>query len=127
MEQLGVNIAIDDFGTGYSSLSYLKKYSVDVLKIDCSFIKDITRDSDDAVTSAIIALTHKLEMNVIAEGIETTEQYEFLRKAHCDQAQGFMIGKPMAKHHFETWMTKYFNDEKKDVYWHHPDISNQLV
>lgn len=105
LEGLGVSIAIDDFGTGYSSLSYLKQYSVDVLKIDRSFIKDITVDrDDDAVTEAIVALSHKLDMDVTAEGIETLGQLEFLRKVRCDQAQGYLIARPMDKARFDTWL-----------------------
>jgi diguanylate cyclase (GGDEF)-like protein/PAS domain S-box-containing protein len=108
LKQLGVRLAIDDFGTGYSSLSYLKQYSVDVLKIDRTFIQDICKDSDDdAVTSAIVALSHQLDMKVIAEGVETLEQLEFLKKVNCDQAQGFLIGRPMVRHQFEQWMLKY--------------------
>jgi diguanylate cyclase (GGDEF)-like protein len=118
LERLGVNIAIDDFGTGYSSLSYLKQYSVDVLKIDRSFIQDITHDSDDdAVTSAIVALSHKLGMKVIAEGLETPEQYKLLRQASCDQAQGFFVGRPMVKHYFEQWMGEYFDEKSHVAYW----------
>jgi diguanylate cyclase (GGDEF)-like protein/PAS domain S-box-containing protein len=126
MEQLGLRIAIDDFGTGYSSLSYLKQYSVDILKVDRSFINDITHDSDDdAVTSAIIALSHQLNMKVIAEGIETPEQYNFLRKAGCDQGQGFFIGRPMINHQFEQWMQSHYIKEQNGAYWSQFDDSNE--
>jgi diguanylate cyclase (GGDEF)-like protein/PAS domain S-box-containing protein len=119
LEKIGVTLAIDDFGTGYSSLSYLQQFSVDVLKIDRSFIKDITHDrDDDAVTSAIIALSHKLDMIVIAEGIETAQQMDFLVKANCDQAQGFMIGRPMPKHQFEEWIESYYDNQQQSAYWH---------
>lgn len=128
LEPLGVKIAIDDFGTGYSSLSYLKQYAVDVLKIDRSFIKDITLDKDDdAVTSAIIALSHKLDMNVIAEGIETRQQFAFLKQAGCDQAQGFLMARPMNKPNFESWMEKLLDKETGAAYWAFPEDSNRTV
>ena len=127
LTDLGVQIAIDDFGTGYSSLSYLKQYSVDVLKIDRSFIKDINIDKDDdAVTSAIIALSHKLDMKVIAEGVETLEQLEFLKKAGCDQAQGFLIGRPMPKNQFENWLASFLDTNSNNAYWVNPDESETV-
>jgi len=119
LEQMGVRLAIDDFGTGYSSLSYLKQYSVDVLKIDRTFIKDICKDrDDDAVTSAIVALSHQLDMKVIAEGVETLEQLEFLKKLNCDQAQGFLIGRPMINHQFEQWIEKHLDKQAKSACWY---------
>ena len=121
LERLGIRIAIDDFGTGYSSLSYLKQYSVDVLKIDKTFIKDISKDKDDdAVTSAIVALSHKLDMRVVAEGVETLEQLEFLRKQQCDLAQGFLIGRPMLKHQFLDWLSKHQSDGEPIAHWRDP-------
>ncbi len=120
LEQLGVRLAIDDFGTGYSSLSYLKQYSVDVLKIDQSFITDINKDKDDdAVTSAMVALSHKLDMKVIAEGVETIEQLEYLKGLGCDQAQGFLIAEPMIKDQFESWMAKYMDHKSDTATWLH--------
>lgn len=101
---LGVRVAIDDFGTGYSSLSYLKSFSVDTLKIDRSFIRDITRDSDDdAVTSAIIALAHKLDIEVVAEGVETVEQQAFLIQRDCQLVQGYLVSRPLPLDDFEQW------------------------
>lgn len=96
LHALGVKIAIDDFGTGYSSLSYLKRYPISQLKIDQSFVRDVTGDSGDAaLITAIIAMGHNLKIPVIAEGIETDEQLAFLAENHCDQGQGFYIGHPM--------------------------------
>ncbi len=118
LERLGVRIAIDDFGTGYSSLNYLKQYSVDVLKIDKSFIKDISKDrDDDAVTSAIVALAHKLDMKVVAEGVETPDQLEFLSKQQCDQAQGYLIGRPMLKRQLVDWIDKHRDKREELAHW----------
>ena len=94
LHDLGVKLAIDDFGTGYSSLSYLKKFPIDTVKVDRSFIMDIPNSSDDmAITSAVIAMAHRLNMKVVAEGVETPEQLEFLLKHHCEFAQGFLFSK----------------------------------
>ncbi len=92
----GVAVAIDDFGTGYSSLSYLTRFPIDKLKIDQSFVRDITvDDSDAAVTSAIIVMAHTLQLSVVAEGVETREQHQFLAQRHCNTAQGYYFGRPM--------------------------------
>ncbi|HEX7646133.1 MAG TPA: bifunctional diguanylate cyclase/phosphodiesterase, partial [Noviherbaspirillum sp.] len=96
LKSLGLQIAIDDFGTGYSSLNSLKHLPVDVLKIDRSFIHGIPEDADDkAIASAIIAMGHNLGMRVIAEGIETEEQLQFLIGQQCDEAQGFLVHPPL--------------------------------
>ncbi len=96
LHDLGICIAMDDFGTGYSSLSYLRKYPFDVLKIDRSFVKDITKDpADRELISATIAMAHGLGLKVVAEGVESKEQYEFLRELDCDYAQGYLFSKPM--------------------------------
>ena len=97
LKALGLSLAMDDFGTGYSSLSYLKKFPIDVIKIDRSFIKDIPDNQDDMeITSAVIAMAHKLKLKVVAEGIETTAQVAFLRRQHCDIGQGYLFDRPIA-------------------------------
>lgn len=93
---LGVHISIDDFGTGYSSLSHLKRFSVNTLKIDKSFVRDVESNSTDAaIASAIIAMGNSLNLKVIAEGVETEQQMAFLRQNNCDQVQGFLISRPL--------------------------------
>lgn len=96
LHHLGIQISIDDFGTGYSSLTYLKKFPVHALKIDQSFIREITTDPDDAaITSAVIAMGHSLKLNVIAEGVETMEQLQILRTLKCDRMQGYLFSRPV--------------------------------
>jgi len=96
IKEMGISIAIDDFGTGYSSLSYLKRFPIDVLKVDRSFVMDIPKDRNDMeITAAVIAMAHKLHLKVVAEGIETQAQLDFLKDNHCEYGQGYYIAKPM--------------------------------
>ncbi|WP_058301892.1 putative bifunctional diguanylate cyclase/phosphodiesterase [Gorillibacterium timonense] len=107
LKEMELRIAIDDFGTGYSSLSYLKKFPIDVIKIDRSFIKGIEHEPDDAaIVHAIIAMAQTLKLQVTAEGVETPEQYEFLKKLGCNEIQGFYIGQPMTPAQLEAWVSK---------------------
>ncbi len=102
---MGIRISIDDFGTGYSSLSYLKRFPINVLKIDQSFVHDIPRDEDDAaIASTIITMAHSLGLKVVAEGVETVRQLEFLREHQCDAMQGYYFSKPLAPEQFEEFL-----------------------
>ena len=97
LHDMGVRISIDDFGTGYSSLLYLKRLPASELKIDRGFIRDLARDTEDAaIVSAIVALGQTLNLNIVAEGVETRAQQEFLTRLGCDSLQGFLLGHPMS-------------------------------
>ncbi|HEY0721637.1 MAG TPA: EAL domain-containing protein, partial [Gammaproteobacteria bacterium] len=103
LKQLGVRIALDDFGTGYSSLSYLKRFPFDVLKIDRAFVRDVITNSDDAaLCEAIIAMAQRLKLKVIAEGVETEEQYIYLCSRGADLLQGYYFGKGLAGSEFRA-------------------------
>ena len=109
IKQMGVKLSLDDFGTGYSSLAYLKRFPLDKLKIDRTFVKDVGVDPDDtAIVRAVIALSHNLRLTVVAEGVETREQLKFLREARCDQAQGYFISRPMDAAAFGVWMAENY-------------------
>jgi len=96
LKDLGISISIDDFGTGYSNLAYLKRFLVDAVKIDITFIRDVTTNADDAtIAIAIINMAHSLRLKVVAEGVETREQLEFLRVHGCDEVQGYFLSKPL--------------------------------
>ncbi|MGZ4030766.1 MAG: bifunctional diguanylate cyclase/phosphodiesterase [Tumebacillaceae bacterium] len=106
-KQMGIQIAIDDFGTGYSSLSYLKRFPIDSLKIDQSFVRDITDDLNDAeIATAIISLGHSLNLKVIAEGVETTAQQNFLVGKLCDEMQGYLFSRPLTTGDFEKLLQR---------------------
>jgi EAL domain-containing protein (putative c-di-GMP-specific phosphodiesterase class I) len=104
LKRLGVNICIDDFGTGYSSLGFLRKFPISRLKIDRSFVRDIMSDRSDAqIVETIIAMSRHLNIKVIAEGVETEDQLQFLRDQRCYEAQGFLLAKPMPASHYPDW------------------------
>ena len=105
---MGVRVAMDDFGTGYSSLSYLKRFDIDTLKIDRSFVSELPHDPEDgAIATAIIAMGHSLQMKIVAEGVETPAQAEFLRQLGCDEMQGYLLTRPLAADAFKEWLRSW--------------------
>lgn len=109
IKQMGIHISLDDFGTGYSSLAYLKRFPLDTLKIDRSFVKDVGVSHDDtAIVRAVVALARSLRLTVVAEGVETLEQLGFVREALCEQAQGYFVSRPMEAAAFEAWMLEHY-------------------
>jgi EAL domain-containing protein (putative c-di-GMP-specific phosphodiesterase class I) len=117
----GIHIAVDDFGVGHSSLNYLKRFPVDVLKIDQSFVHDISEDADTAaIVTGIIALGHKLRLSIVAEGVETTEQRDFLRNHDCDLVQGFFYSVPLPAAAFEEFLR---DSNEKSGQWALPPAS----
>ncbi len=108
LSQLGVRISVDDFGTGYSSLSYLRRLPLDKLKIDRAFIREVATSRDDAeIVRAIVSLAHSLRLKVIAEGVETADQLEFLNRLGCDQYQGFHFSAPVPSNVFVAMMHEH--------------------
>jgi len=101
LKKMGARLAIDDFGVGYSSLTHLKRFPIDTLKVDRSFIRDLPQDPEDkAITEAIIAMGKSLNLTVVAEGVETIEQQNFLKEHDCDEMQGYYFSKPIASEKF---------------------------
>ena len=107
LKEAGVSLSVDDFGTGYSSLSYLKRFPIDTLKIDRSFVKDLHCDTDyAAICAAILAMSRQLGLNVVAEGVESEEQLDFLRRHGCNQIQGYLCSKPLSADDFAAMLNK---------------------
>ncbi|HKJ70149.1 MAG TPA: EAL domain-containing protein, partial [Gammaproteobacteria bacterium] len=113
---MGVRVAIDDFGTGYSSLNYLKRFPIDVLKVDQSFVRDVTFDSEDAaIARSVIALAHNMRLTVVAEGVETAAHLGFFRDEGCEEVQGFYFSRPVPADEFggllqdRAWLDERLN------------------
>ncbi len=110
LKAIGVSVSLDDFGTGYSSLSYLKRFPIDVLKIDKSFVDDVTTNANDAaIALSVISLAHNLNMRVIAEGVETREQVQFLTERGCDEMQGYFFSRPVSAEAFTALLREHRN------------------
>ncbi|MEA2091758.1 MAG: EAL domain-containing protein, partial [Campylobacterota bacterium] len=108
LKNIGVSIAIDDFGTGHSSLAYLKKFPINTLKIDKSFVLDIIEDEEDnIIVQTIISMAHSLGFNTVAEGVETLEHVELLQNMDCDQLQGYHFSRPLPKDEFTRFLQDY--------------------
>jgi diguanylate cyclase (GGDEF)-like protein len=116
LKEMGVKLAVDDFGTGYSSLSYLKRFPIDLLKIDATFVQDVETDADDrAIVQSIIALAKSMRLQVVAEGVETRQQQEFLKALDCDYIQGYYIGRPVCAEEFEQHVLKKAKEDSADI------------
>ncbi|MFO1415603.1 MAG: EAL domain-containing protein [Burkholderiales bacterium] len=114
LRDLGIAVSIDDFGTGYSSLGYLKRFPIDNVKVDRSFIKDLPHDTDDAaITRAVIAMAQSLRIRVIAEGVETREQLAFLRELQCDECQGYYLSRPLPTDEFALFVRTWPGAERE--------------
>ncbi|WP_188149725.1 sensor domain-containing protein [Teredinibacter waterburyi] len=116
IREMGIKVALDDFGTGFSSLSYLKKYPIDIIKIDRSFIKDLLIDKEDeAITQAVLALGRSLKMEVIAEGVETFEILNLLKLWGCDTYQGYLLNKPIAGAEIANYFSKQLQSRRSEI------------
>ncbi|MHB9037297.1 MAG: sensor domain-containing protein [Armatimonadota bacterium] len=114
LKATGVKVSLDDFGTGYSSLSYLKRFPIDTVKIDQSFVKDITSNPDDAaIAGAVVAMAHSLKLTVAAEGVETLEQLQFLRSLKCDRMQGYFVSRPVPADDFTEMLHESWDDNSR--------------
>lgn len=114
LKEMGVKLSVDDFGTGYSSLSYLKRFPIDLLKIDAEFVRDVETDADDrAIIQSIIALAKSMRLKVVAEGVETLRQQEFLQQLGCDYIQGYYIGKPADTNELEKHILKKATEDSQ--------------
>ena len=114
---MGISLSIDDFGTGYSSMNYLRRLPFDLLKIDRSFVNEITTNSEDgAIIAAIITLAHSIGLEVVAEGVETMEQLQFIDKLSCDSIQGYLCSPPLP--------ADSFNSMEDDLYHTWKDLLN---
>jgi EAL domain-containing protein (putative c-di-GMP-specific phosphodiesterase class I) len=106
LKGMGPRVSIDDFGTGYSSLTYLKRFPIDTLKLDQMFVRNVASDpSDAAIVTAIITMAHSLNLNVIAEGVESEEQFAFLKSRRCDCVQGYLFGYPFTVEEVDRFLT----------------------
>jgi EAL domain-containing protein (putative c-di-GMP-specific phosphodiesterase class I) len=102
---MGIHLSLDDFGTGYSSLAYLRKFPLNTLKIDKAFVDDIEQSEQGRnMVATIVTIAHNLGMDVVAEGVETNQQLNFLAGLHCEQLQGYLYSKPLAKDHFQKYL-----------------------
>jgi len=121
LEQMGVSITVDDFGTGYSSLSYLTRLPIQGVKLDQRFVHGLEQNkNDEAITQAIIALSHSIGLRVIAEGVETVAQFEFLRDHGCEEAQGYLISRPLEAPELRSWWM--MQDEENRIVGRQPDM-----
>ena len=112
LKAIGVKLSIDNFGTGFSSLSYLKRFPIDALKIERSFIHDLITDVDDtAIVASTIALAHNLGFKVVAEGVEREAQLKYLKDRGCDAVQGYLFSRPMAPESFMSW----FQEKRQSI------------